>query len=309
MRYFIGIDGGGTKTAFAIADESVNVLHSVELGASAYREQGIESACDVIMDGISVLTGQVGIQPAEVSFISMGIPAYGENALADAKLLENLRCKLAQTPFEVVNDVVVGFWGALNMQPGIEVVAGTGSIAYGEDLHGNAARSGGWSEHFSDEGSCYWTGKKAMELFCKQADGREPKSALYDIVRKKYHLANDFDFVPCMEQELLVSRTRTAAFQKELLQAAETGDRSAIGVYHDAAIELFSLAKAVRDQLCFDAVVPVVVTGGMRYADAFLLEPLQKMLSGAGMQLAQPIQQPVIGAVLHARKRALKNLK
>ncbi len=304
MNCFIGIDGGGTKTAFAIADENGRILHLLEKKASAYREQGIENACNVVAEGIEELLKYTGMKSEQISFLSLGLPAYGENSLADKRLVEQLANRLGQIPFEVVNDVVVGFWGALEMQPGIEIVAGTGSIAYGEDLYGNAARSGGWSEHFSDEGSCYWAGKKAMELFCKQADGRAPRGALYDLVSGKYKFGNDFDFVSCMEKEILVSRTKTAAFQRELLAAAQAGDESAIAVYREAARELFMMAKAVKEQLRFDDAAPVVVTGGMRHADEFLLGPLRALLSEEQMYLTFPAHEPVIGAVLRAQKKS-----
>ncbi|MFR7490817.1 MAG: BadF/BadG/BcrA/BcrD ATPase family protein [[Ruminococcus] torques] len=54
-------------------------------------------------------------------------------------------------------------------------MAGTGSIAYGQNKFGTEARAGGWDDGFSDEGSCYWLGKKALELFSKESDGRVKK--------------------------------------------------------------------------------------------------------------------------------------
>ena len=70
---------------------------------------------------------------------------------------------------KIVNDSVVGWAGSLGLSSGINLVAGTGSIAYGRNDAGEEARAGGWDERFSDEGSCYWLGMKSLELFQKKA--------------------------------------------------------------------------------------------------------------------------------------------
>ncbi len=57
------------------------------------------------------------------------------------------------------NDMVCGWAGSLACADGINVVAGTGSICYGE-YQGRSARCGGWGELFSDEGSAYWIARQ-----------------------------------------------------------------------------------------------------------------------------------------------------
>ena len=204
----------------------------------------------------------------------------------------------------VVNDGVIGYLGALGGQPGINVVAGTGSIAFGMDGDGRVARCGGWTEHFSDEGSCYWLGKQMMALFCREADGRTPRGPLYDIVRETFQLRNDFDFVPLMEKNVIPVRRQVAAQQRLLLQAADAGDRAAVQVYAQAARELAGLAEGVKKQLRFSGTVPVSMTGGalhaMRHMEKFWLEALSKQ----NMCYHEAEASPVEGAVMLALKHA-----
>ena len=86
--------------------------------------------------------------------------------------------------------------GILGLSSGINLVAGTGSIAYGRNDAGEEARAGGWDERFSDEGSCYWLGMKSLELFfSKESDGRAEKGALLEIFRNRFELKCDFDII------------------------------------------------------------------------------------------------------------------
>ena len=78
---------------------------------------------------------------------------------------------------------------------------------------GKTARCGGWNEFFGDEGSCYWVGRKGMELFSKEADGRIPKGPLYSIVKQELHLADDYCFIDEVVTKIAPYRDKVAAFQ------------------------------------------------------------------------------------------------
>ena len=90
------------------------------------------------------------------------------------------------------NDMVCGWAGALAGADGINIVSGTGSIAYGE-FAGRNARAGGWGELFSDEGSSYWLAREGLRLFSRMSDGRSPRGSLYEYVRRHFSLASDLD--------------------------------------------------------------------------------------------------------------------
>ena len=298
MEYVIGVDGGGTKTAFALANANGEILTKTVLPSISYREHGLEAVAQRVREGIAQVLGERSLQ--DVHRVVIGAPGYGENHEGDRLLDQTLRQLLPQTPFTLVNDAEIACWGALSGKPGINVVAGTGSIAFGVDITGRTARSGGWSEQFSDEGSCYWLGRQAMGLFCKEADGRAKKDALYEILFRALKLKEDMDFIQIMEREYLPQRSRTAALQQYLLEAALAGDVSARQLYARAAEELCELAMGVRGQLSFENTVPISVTGGLLHSGALVEMPLRELLAAQGMAYVPCEGEPLQGAVLLA---------
>lgn len=302
MRYLIGVDGGGTKTAFALSDTEGRVLRTLELDSTSYREHGIQKVIERLDAGISTLLKEEGISKEQLCLIAVGAPGFGENSLLDAELSREASARFAPCQIHLCNDAVVAYYGALNGAPGINLVAGTGAIAYGENENGASARCGGWSEHFSDEGSCYWLGKMAMGLFCKETDGRKPKSALYSIFRGEFGLTDDMSFIALMEKEYLPYRKKVASVQRFLLRAATEGDESAVELYRDACRELAQMALGIRSQLHFVGVCPVSLTGGLTHAGDLVWEPLDKILSAHGMKLVRGKGSPVEGAALLAAK-------
>ena len=217
MPFFIGVDGGGSKTAFALSyADGIPITQTESIGCS-YQSVGLERAADIIADGILKCTAQASEQLVNCAYCCIGIPCWGENAESDSVLYEMLKQKLPGVPIKAVNDVEVAWAGAQECQPGIHIVAGTGSITYGVALDGKTARCGGWNEFFGDEGSCYWVGRKGMEFFSKEADGRIPKGPLYSIVKQELHLADDYCFIDEVVTKIAPYRDKVAAFQKYVL--------------------------------------------------------------------------------------------
>ena len=190
----------------------------------------------------------------------------------------------------------------MGLEEGINLVAGTGSIAYGQNKFGTEARAGGWDDGFSDEGSCYWLGKKALELFSKESDGRVKKGKLLEIFRYNFNLKNDFDLIDIFDEVYKNNRTKTAELQKLLLQAAMQGDEEAIRLYEAAAEELALIIGAVYRKLEFSGDTIVSYSGGLFHAGGFILKPLVRKLEENGICLCPPKYSPVQGAALLAAR-------
>ena len=304
MKYVIGVDGGGTKTAFAIADLQGNILCETVLPSLSYREHGMEKVAERLRNGVAYLLEETKIQREDVLVAAVGAPCYGENAKEDVVLEQTIRTALEGIRAVIVNDAQNAYYGALSCRSGINVVAGTGSIAYGEDASGKGARSGGWSERFSDEGSCYWLGRMTMGLFCKEADGRETKGALYHILKEELKLQDDMEFIEAVEEHILPFRSEVARFQKYLLMAAKQGDEAAKELYIQGCKELTALALGIKRQLNFKGPIQVSFTGGLTHAAEFVEAPLTAMLAEHGMEYIPCEGSPLKGAVLLACKYA-----
>ena len=303
MKWFIGIDGGGTKTDFSIGtSQGVPVKRLTRAGCS-YQSIGVQNVVSLIRDGIRDLLTEAKVSADDCGGCCIGLPCYGENEAMDQTITDTLRQMLSPIPVKIVNDGVVGLAGSLNCGEGIHLVAGTGSIAIGCGADGAFARSGGWTEFFGDEGSCYWIGKEGMSLFSKEADGRLPKSALYTIVRDTYGLDDDFEFIDKVMTQIAPHREKTAAFQRVILEAANAGDKSAQELYRRAAKELAQIVAGVRSKLVWsEETVKVSYFGGLFHAGDWILKPLTEELSALGCTVHKPMRSATEGALLLAIK-------
>lgn len=299
MKYYIGIDGGGTKTAITIGKDDGVPLHTIEKTGSSHKHIGIDGVVKLISESVTEITQSIGVSIEDCGGCCMGLPCYGEAPKADAELEAKLKEALAPIPVYLVNDAVVGWAGSLECAEGIHLVAGTGAIAYARTDDGKDARSNGWSEFFGDEGSCYWVGKQTMSLFTKEADGRRPKGALYEIISKEFNLKNDIEFIDIVEQEYVPHREKVASFQFFAEKAALSGDAEAKKLYVEAAQHLADTALGIIRQLGWEnRTVPVSYFGGLFKAGDLILSPLREKLSAINCTMAPPKRTAVDGALL-----------
>lgn len=301
-KYYIGIDGGGSKTNFLCFNSAGKECGSASTIGTYCAQDGIDTVLARLKDGISQCL------PEETTdvLIGFGMPAYGESRELDTLAAQKIRDACSPMNVYIDNDSAIGWAGSLAMKPGISVVAGTGSIAYGRDASGKTERCGGWHEFFSDEGSGYWLGRQLLQLFSQQGDGRLPKTALYDLVRRELELQEDFDIIAFVNARYVHSRKDTAALQKILLEAARKGDPYALSCYDRAAEELARLIITVMNKLNFPEGEKISVSyqGGLFSIPDLIRNPVaQKVRSAAfprEIDFCQPMLDPCRGAVLMA---------
>lgn len=299
---FVGVDGGGTKTAFCLSDEQGSVLASCQLPTLDYMQIGFDGIRTRLTEGVHMLLNQVNGTIADIAGVCIGAPNYGE-VLEDTKKLDALPKDVfeSHTKVCVINDVHAACLGAHALKSGICIVAGTGAMGVGIDETRAVDRSGGWGCFIGDEGSCYWMGKEAMSLFSRQADGREKRDKLYDIVMEKYQLKDPFEFIDIAHNQIADKRDEIAWFQMLLNDAALLGDAGAIGIYRQAAVHLGALPRAIQDKLNFkNKPVKVSYAGSAFKIGKLLFEPLEEILHAQDQVLIQPEKSPVEGAVLQA---------
>jgi N-acetylglucosamine kinase-like BadF-type ATPase len=307
VKTFLGVDGGGTKTDFLLIDASGAVLASHRGGSAYYLESGLDALQAMMAAGVRTTLQQAGIVASGLEFAFLGLPAYGEDKALLAHLDGIVADVLPVGRHRCGNDVVCGWAGALGAVDGINIVAGTGSIAYGE-FEGRGARAGGWGELFSDEGSAYWIAREGLTLFSRMSDGRAPRAALYGLVREHFRLDSDLDVCAAVYGPPALSRSSVAALAPLVARAALDGDALARGLFERAAQELAAVVHAVRDQLEVppQTRLPVSYSGGM-FRLAGLLQPLLEAALGAGERryaFVAPRLSPVAGAALYAAKLA-----
>jgi N-acetylglucosamine kinase-like BadF-type ATPase len=299
---YLGIDGGGTKTSFLLLSGDGRLLARHVSTTSYYLEIGFDALRALLREGIAELLRQAGLPSSAVSSAFAGLPAHGE----DSALLPAFDALLADLPrARVGNDMVCSWAGSLGGRDGISLVAGTGSIAYGE-WQGRGARSGGWGEVFGDEGSAYWLAREGLALFSRMADGRAAPGPLLGRVREHFALKHDLDV--CAAINGAAARSRLAQLARLVSAAAADGDAQAAALLTRAGEELALLAAGVARQLRLptDVAVEVSYTGGVFEAGDAVTGALRAAMAGAlpNAALVAPRFGPELGAAMYAARLA-----
>jgi N-acetylglucosamine kinase-like BadF-type ATPase len=307
VRIFLGVDGGGTKTQFMLIDESGQVLATRREGSAYFPQTGVDALQTMLVAGIHETLARASVMPAEVDFAFIGLPAYGEDSRLLPRLDRIASPALPAQRYSCANDMVCGWAGALAGRDGINIVAGTGSIGYGE-FEGRSARAGGWGELFSDEGSAYWIARESLNLFSRMSDGRARRTPLYALLRDHFGLSTDLDLCAAAYGPPPLSRSDIAALAPLVAQAARAGDAEAHRLFRTAADELAAIVHAVREHLAVPTTrpLPVSYSGGVFQLDNVLAPLLQAALNDSGRpyEFAPPRLPPDIGAALHAARLA-----
>jgi len=306
---YLGVDGGGTKTRFVLIDAGGRVLAETQRGTTYHPEVGLEGVREILGDGIATVTARADVRADGIAHAFFGLPAHGEDSRI-TPLLESMPADLlGHTRYACGNDMVCGWAGSLACADGINIVAGTGSIGYGQ-RNGREARAGGWGETFSDEGSAYWIAVQGLNAFSRMSDGRLPRGPLHALFREALGIEHDLDACARIHGEHAFSRGRIAQLSPVVAQAATRGDPVARDIFARAGEELARMAGALRDALRFEDgdTTSVSYSGGAFSAGEgeLLCAPFAAALHSLSpaFELRKPRHAPHYGAALYAAKLA-----
>ncbi len=298
--YFLGVDGGGTKTCFTLIDENGHVISRVIKGPSHPTQIGFDNLEKLLREGLEEIITNNKISQEEIERATLGLAGYGiVKEIAD-KIAEIVEVVFKDIKYNLVSDIIVAIAGALAGEDGINIVAGTGSIALA--LKNNEIiRCGGWGYTVGDEASAYWIGKKTIALFSKESDGRIEKGALYELMKTKLSLSKDAEIISYVNDKIKGDRSEIAKLSRICSEAANLGDEAAITIFNEAAVEITQMIKTLLGNFGEEK-VKVSYTGGVFKSGELILKPLRRMLEQLNVQLIEPILSPDLGACLLAYK-------
>ncbi len=308
---FLGVDGGGTKTAFVLADDRGRVLAAHQEGSLYHPEVGMAEVVATLRRGAERVARDAGIAPGALAGAWVGLPAFGEDSRVQSRLEALPGEAFPGIPVGRGNDLECSHAGALGGQDGISLVAGTGSMTWGR-WQGRAVRCGGWGEVFGDEGSAYWIAREGLALFSRMSDGRAGRGPLHALLRQRTGIASDLDLSGLVVSE--GARSAVAGFAVAVHEAALAGDAAARDVLERAAGELAHLVRATRRLMGVPAgaVVVASTSGSVLGADGLVLPALRRALAAAddegSIELREPLMTPALGAVALAARTAGREL-
>ena len=309
---FLGVDGGGTKTAFVLTDRDGRELARHEGGSSYYIQIGVEGLHGLLQEGVHAVLNKAGASPDDVIYAFFGLPAHGEDSQIQPFLDVIPEALLGHRRYACGNDMICGWAGSLAGEDGINIVAGTGSIGYGE-RQGLSARGGGWGEIFSDEGSAYWIAVQGLNVFSRMADGRLPRGPLYDLLMREVELKADLDICAYVYSRTTPQRDRIAALSRLIARAATQGDEAAGRVFTEAGQELAAIVDSIRRRLKYPTGERVNLSwsGGVFQSGELILKPFREQLSSwsPDYRVVTPRYSPAVGAVIYAARLSGHSLR
>lgn len=299
--YYLGIDGGGTKTKYILVDEKLKKLSEIEGTTIHIHQVGIEGIKTELMENISKICDEANIEVKDIAYAFAGVPGYGES-LEDMEKIDKAIKEVMKVPYSIDNDAVNGWAAGTACKPGVNIVAGTGSIAYGRNAEGKLARCGGFGPGIGDDGSAYWIALKTINEYTKQKDGRKEKTVLVDILEKEYGITYKYEIVDIVFNKLKFSRTEIAKFSTICYMSAEAGCPACRDIFKEVAKTIFEHINAISKELSFNDKFVVSYTGGVFKAGKYVLEQLEDMIKESGLNcyLQEPELEPWNGAVLLA---------
>lgn len=307
VTYYLGIDGGGTKTTGAVGDES-RLLATATVGPSNIVRVGEVQARESLQQVVREACAAAGITPAQVAHTCVG----GSGA-ARPELAAIVHCALAEilsTPIDVVGDIQIALEAAFDSEAGVIVVAGTGSIAYGRDRNGRTLRAGGWGFAISDEGSAHWIGRTAVGAILRAADqsGETEGHAAPEKATFAGALCKVWSVGSLTDLARAANSVPPPDFAALFPAVAACQDKLAIDILTNAGRELGQIAQIVMQRL-FSAdakVVPVAMIGGVFRHSARVREVFYNDLRrfDSRVIITPQVVDPVGGALKMARRAA-----
>ncbi|MGH7468891.1 MAG: N-acetylglucosamine kinase [Longimicrobiales bacterium] len=258
MSYFVGIDGGGTQTVAVLTDAAGMPLAQAE-GPSG-RINVLEPAAGAAL--LAELTQEVARRAGltrQLSSLCCALSGAGRPAEREALELALLQTGVAQTVV-IVPDAEAALQDAFGAGPGLLLISGTGSIAWGRAESGELARCGGWGYLLGDEGSGYAIGLAALRAALRAHDGRAGDTQLLPLVLQHMEIEQPEALI---RRAAEASRADIAALAPVVIGAAAT-DPMAAGIVENATRELAQHVAALHARLGpWTATVPIAFSGGL----------------------------------------------
>ncbi|HZX68885.1 MAG TPA: BadF/BadG/BcrA/BcrD ATPase family protein [Candidatus Elarobacter sp.] len=296
MRFVGGIDGGQSSTTAVVVDEDGVVRGRGSAGPADHVDEPVGSrkcadACTTAL--MRALDDAALPRETRLEAVRVGLSGYDD-------AFDGVRPAFASKTMRLQHDAPIALAGAVQSRPAIVVIAGTGSVAYGEGVDRVSVRVGGWGYLFGDEGSAFAIARDAL-AHAMAEDDRGLGSPLGDAALAYFDRG---DLRELATAALLgrVPRGELASFARVVLDAARLGDPDASRIVEDAASALAALATVAIARLHGNELpIPVAFAGGAFLNEAFMVRTRERLGALAPNALAvTPRYDPAIGAALLA---------
>ena len=307
-QYLLAIDGGQTSTKAMLATLEGEVLGS-GLGGPCVRFDeagGYERNRASIGAAVGSACAAAGVHPPSVVACGLGLTGFHTGGVELPLIERATGDAIGYDRIAAVGDYVTNLLGASAGAPGVAIIAGGGSVAYGIAAAGREARAGAFGWLLGDEGSAYALGHQALIAAARASDGRGPATLLTAEVCRAFGVSAAWDLIHVVYRPEF-TRDRVSALAPAVSRAARAGDVVALDLLTTAGHDLANAALAVIRALYAPGTpVPVFPTGGVFLAAELVLAPLRTRLAEGwpAATIAEPAFSPTVGALILARRTA-----
>jgi glucosamine kinase len=282
VRYFLGFDGGGTKTECLLANAEGEIVARAIAGPSNPLRTGYMRAWFSLSEAADAVLSRQKIKAGNISAVCAGLGGVGRPGVAK-RVTTYFERSFPNAHVQVTTDLEIAFEAAFGTSEGILLLAGTGSAAYGRGVTGHTARAGGRGPWFSDEGSAFDIGRRAFAAVTRAEERRDAETALSKRLFA-WHQAQNWESLYDR-----ISKNPDDVFPQTfplVAQLADKDDAVCREILSGAAAALVELAACVAKELGWlDKEFHVAKAGGVygrsKYFEAAIDSMLKKAMPGA----------------------------
>ena len=288
--FVCGVDGGGTKTTAICRTLQGEEIARRVFGPFNLNSIGMQSFEDTLNELVSFLE-----ETGNCRALCIGAAGITNDRVAECA--ETILDKTG-IPFRLMGDYEIAHTGALDGKEGMILIAGTGSVCYGKDMHGNTAMTGGWGHLIGDAGSGYGIGRDALSAVARMYDGYGKPTILKDLISQELILDTAEKIVSYVYSN---DKSAVAALSPLVDKAYAMGDTVATQIIRSNAEALVQLVKAVASRLCLES-CDVALLGGLMEHETALRKEFEKLMAenDPGLRCVSPLRSAAEGAVLEA---------
>jgi N-acetylglucosamine kinase-like BadF-type ATPase len=295
MTLVLGVDGGGSKTHAAVCDDQGTLIGAGTAGPSNWETVGLRGACDSVSDAVERALRGSDARRSDLDAAVFGLA--GVDWPSDVPRLEaafqplGLGCAAT-----IINDSFIALRAGVTAPWGVVVIAGTGTVAAGQNRAGKTFRTLGLGRVLGDEGSASDVSEAALRAVARAYVGRGPATTLSDGLCRQKGVGS----VAQLLEEFSRGGEPEVNAAPLVLEHAARGDRAAIEIVEWAGRELGEAARVVATNLdMLSEPFELVLSGGLFHGASKLLE--QRLSQEVPTALLTRLEAPpVVGALLTA---------
>ncbi|MGB9599360.1 MAG: N-acetylglucosamine kinase [Myxococcota bacterium] len=310
--YFLGIDGGGTKTITAISDEKGRIVSIAKSGPSNFQSFGIENTYRELKNGIENAIKSAKIKIKDIVFAGFGISGADRDKDFDI-ILSILHDILPETPKILVNDTTIALRAGTDDGVGLALISGTGTNCIGFNREGKMVRIGGLGPLTGDYGAGSDIALAAYHAAFKYNDGRGKYTILYDMIKKHFRIDDIEDLIELTYYDSM-DYHRLNTITPYVFAAAKKNDRIAIQILERCADAIsYAALTGLKRLFRKDEKITVALGGSVfiKQPDSIMVKIIKERIKKRYPKTKFVVldSEPVIGALLLANDNFYGDLR